>query len=74
MRNTGLDDTQAGIKIAGRNINNLRYADDTTLMTESKEELKRLWMKVKEESEKAGLTLNIQETKIMASDPSLHGK
>ena len=73
-RNAGLDEAQAGIKIAGRNINNLRYADDTTLMTESKEELKRLWMKVKEESEKAGLTLNIQETKIMASDPSLHGK
>ena len=74
MRNAGLDEAQAGMKIAGRNINNLRYADDTTLMTESKEELKRLWMKVKEESEKAGLTLNIQETKIMASDPSLHGK
>ena len=74
LRNAGLDEAQAGIKIAGRNINNLRYADDTTLMTESKEELKRLWMKVKEESEKAGLTLNIQETKIMASDPSLHGK
>ena len=73
-RNAGLDEAQAGIKIAGRNINNLRYADDTTLMTESKEELKRLWMKVKEESEKAGLTLNIQETKIMASDPSPHGK
>ena len=73
-RNAGLDEAQAGIKIAGRNINNLRYADDTNLMAESKEELKRLWMKVKEESEKAGLTLNIQETKIMASDPSLHGK
>ena len=69
MRNTGLDEAQAGIKIAGRNINNLRYADDTTLMAESKEELKSLWMKVKEESEKAGLTLNIQETKIMASSP-----
>ena len=68
MRNGGLDETQAGIKIAGRNINNLRYADDTTLMAESKEEIKSLWMKVKEESEKAGLTLNIQETKIMASD------
>ena len=74
MRNVGLDEAQAGIKIARRYINNVRYADDTTLMTESKEELKRLWMKVKEESEKAGLTLNIQETKIMASDPSLHGK
>ena len=69
MRNAGLDEAQAGIKIAGRNINNLRYADDTTLMAESKEELKSLWMKLKEESEKAGLTLNIQETKIMASDP-----
>ena len=68
MRNAGLDEAQAGIKIAGRNINNLRYADDTTLMAESKEEIKSLWMKVKEESEKAGLTLNIQETKIMASD------
>ena len=74
MWNARLEETQAGIKIAGRNINNLKYADDTTLMAESKEELKRLWMKVKEESEKAGLTLNIQETKIMASDPSLHGK
>ena len=69
MRNAGLDEAQAGIKIAGRNINNLRYADDTTLMTESKEELKRLLMKVKEESEKVGLNLNIQETKILASDP-----
>ena len=69
MRNTGLDETQAGIKIAGRNINNLRYADDTTLMAESKEELKSLSMKVKEESEKVGLKLNIQKTKIMASNP-----
>ena len=69
MRNAGLEETQAGIKIAGRNINNLRYADDTTLMPESKEELKSLLMKVKEESEKAGLTLNIQKTKIIASDP-----
>ena len=69
MRNAGLDETQAGIKIAGRNINNLRYADDTTLMAESKEELKNLLMKVKEESEKVGLKLNIQETKIMASSP-----
>ena len=65
---------QAGIKTAGRNINNLGYADDTTLMAESEEELKRLLMKVKEESEKAGLTLNIQKTKIMAPTPSLHGK
>ena len=64
-----MDETQAGIKIVGRNINNLRYADDTTLMAESKEELKRLLMKVKEESEKAGLKLNIQNTKIMASGP-----
>ena len=69
MRNTGLGEAQAGIKIAGRNINNLRYADDTTLMTESKEELKRLLMKVKEESEKVGLKLNVQKTKIMASSP-----
>ena len=69
MRNTGLEETQAGIKIAGRNINNLRYADDTTLMVESKEELKSLLMKVKEESEKVGLKLNIQKTKIMASGP-----
>ena len=69
MRNTGLEETQAGIKIAGRNINNLRYVDDTTLMAESKEELKSLSMKVKEESEKVGLKLNIQETKIMASGP-----
>ena len=67
MRNAGLEETQAGIKIAGRNINNLRYADDTTLMAESEEELKSLSMKVKEESEKVGLKLNIQETKIMAS-------
>ena len=68
MRNSGLDDTQAGIKIAGRNINNLRYADDTTLLAES-EELKSLLMKVKVESEKVGLKLNIQKTKIMASGP-----
>ena len=66
MRNTGLEETQAGIKIAGRNINNLRYADDTTLMAESEEELKSLLMKVKEESEKVGLKLNIQKMKIMA--------
>ena len=69
MRNTGLEETQAGIKIAGRNINNLRYADDTTLMAESEEELKSLLRKVKEESEKVGLKLNIQKTKIMASGP-----
>ena len=69
MRNPGLDEAQAGIRIAGRNINNLRYADDTTLMAESEEELKSLFMKVKEESEKAGLKLNIQKTKIMASGP-----
>ena len=69
MRNTGLEETQAGIKIARRNINNLRYADDTTLMTESGEELKSLLMKVKVESEKVGLKLNIQKTKIMASGP-----
>ena len=69
MRNAGLNDTQAGIKIGGRNINNLRYADDTTLMPESKEELESLLMKVKEESEKVGLKLNIQKTKIMASGP-----
>ena len=69
MRNAGLEEAQAGIKIAGRNINNFRYADDTTLMTESEEELKSLLMKVKEESEKAGLILNIQKTKIMASGP-----
>ena len=69
MRNTRLDEAQAGIKIAGRNINNLRYADDTTLTAESEEELKSLLMKVKEESEKVGLKLNIQKTKIMASGP-----
>ena len=69
MRNTGLDEAQAGVKIAGRNINNLRYTDDTTLMAESEEELKSLLMKVKEESEKVILKLNIQETKIMASGP-----
>ena len=69
MRNPGLEEAQAGIKIARRNINNLRYADDTTLMEESKEELKSLLMKVKEESEKVGLKLNIQKTKIMASGP-----
>ena len=69
MRNAGLEDAQAGIQIAGRNINNLRYADDTTLMAESEEELKSLLMKVKEESEKVGLKLNIQKTKLMASGP-----
>ena len=69
MRNAGLEEAQAGIKIAGRNINNLKYADDTTLMAESKEELKSFLKKVKEESEKAGLKLNIQNTKIMASGP-----
>ena len=69
MRNAGLEEAQAGINIAGRNLNNLRYADDTTLMAESKEELKSLLMKVKEESEKVGLKLNIQKTKIMASGP-----
>ena len=69
MRNARLDEAQAGIKIIGRNSNNLRYADDTTLMAESNEELKRLWMKVKEESEKAGFKLNIQKTNIMASSP-----
>ena len=69
MRNAGLDEAQAGIKISGRNINNLRYADDTTLLAESEEELKSLLMKVKEESEKVGLTLNIQKTKIVASGP-----
>ena len=69
MRNAGLDEAQAGIKIAGRNIKNLRYADDTTLMAESKEELKSLLMKVKEKGEKVGLKLNIQKTKIMASSP-----
>ena len=72
MRNAGLEETQAGIKIAGRNIKNLRYADDTTLMVESEEELKSLWVKV--ESEKVGLKLNIQKTQIMASVLSLHGK
>ena len=69
MRNAGLEEAQAGVKIAGRNINNLRYADDTTLMAESEEELKSLLMKVKEESKKVGLILNIQKTKIMASGP-----
>ena len=69
MRNTGLEETQAGIKIARRNLNNLRYADDTTLMADSEEELKSLLMKVKVESEKVGLKLNIQKTKIMASSP-----
>ena len=69
MRNAGLEEAQAGTKIAGRNINNLRYADNTTLMAESEEELKSLWMKVKEEREKVGLKLNIQKTKIMASGP-----
>ena len=69
MRNTGLDEAQAGIKIAWRNINNLRYADDTTLMAESEEELKSLLMKMKEESEKSGLKVNIQKTKIIASSP-----
>ena len=69
MRNAGLEEAQAGIKIAGRNINNLRYADDTTLMAESEEELKSLLMRVKEESEKIGLKLNIQKTKIVASSP-----
>ena len=70
MRNTGLEETHAGIKIAGRNINSLRYSDDTTLLAESEEELKSLLMKVKEESEKVGLKLNIQKTKIMASSPT----
>ena len=74
MRNAGLDEAQARIKIAKRNINNLRYADDTTLMAESEEELKILLMKVKEEGENVGLKLNIQKMKIMASVPSLHGK
>ena len=69
MRNAGLEEAQAGIKISGRHINDLRYADDTTLMTESEEELKSLFMKVKEESEKVGLKLNIQKNKIMASGP-----
>ena len=74
MRNAGLEETQAGIKIAGRNINNLRYADDTTIMAKSEEELKSLLMKVKVESEKVGLKLNIQKTKIMASSPITSGK
>ena len=74
MRNTGVDEAQAGIKFARRNINNLRYADDITLMAESEEELNSLLMKVKEESEKVGLKLSIQKSKIMASGPSLHGK
>ena len=74
MWNTGLDEAQARIKIAGRTINNLRYADDTTLMAESKEELKSLLMKVKEESEKVGWKFSIQKTKIMASGPIIHGK
>ena len=74
MRNAGLEEAQAGIKIAGKNINNLRYADDTTLMAESEEELKRLLMKVKVESEKVGLMLNIQKTKIMASGPITSGE
>ena len=74
MRNTGLDDAQAGIKIAWRNINNLRQADDTTLMAESEEELKSLLMKVKEEGEKVGLKLNILKTKVMASSLSRHVK
>ena len=74
MRNAGLGEAQAGIKIAGRNINNLRYADDTTLMAESEEELKSLLMKVKEETEKVGIKLNIQKTKIMASGPITSGK
>ena len=74
MWNAGLDEAQAGIKIAGRNINNLRYTDETTLMAESKEKLKSFLMKVKEESEKAGLKLNIERTKIRHPVPSLHGK
>ena len=74
MRNTGLEEAHAGIQIAGRNIKNLRYADDTTLMAESEEELKSLLMKVKEESEKVSLKLSIQKMKIMHSVPSLHGK
>ena len=73
MRNAGLEEAQTGIKIAGRNTNNLRYADDTTLMAESEEELKSLLMKVKEESEKVGLKLNIQKPKTIASSPSIHG-
>ena len=74
MRNAGLDDLQAGLRIGSRISNNLRYADDTTLMAESKEELKSLLMRVKEEGERAGLKLNIKKTKIMASSPLLHGK
>ena len=74
MRNAGLEETQAGIKIARRNVNNLRYADDTTLMAESEEELKSLLMKVKVESETLGLKLNMQKTKIMTSGPIIHGK
>ena len=74
MRNAGLEETQAGMKIARRNINNLRYADDTTFMAKSEQKLKSILMKVKEESEKVELKLNIQKTKIMASGPSLHGK
>ena len=74
MQNAGLDEAQDGIKITGRNINNVRCADDTTLMAENQEELKSLLMKVKEESEKAGLKLNIQKTKIIHLAPSLHGK
>ena len=74
MRNAGLEEAQAGIKIAGRNINNLRYADGTTLRVESKEELKSLLIKVKEENEKAAFKFNIQKTKIMASGPTLQGK
>ena len=74
MRNAGLEEPQAGIKIVRRNINNLRHEDDTTFMAESKEELRKLLMKVKEEREKVGLKLNIQKTKIMTSGPSLHGK
>ena len=73
MRNAGLEEAQTGIKIAGRNISNLRYADDTILMAESEEELKSLLMKVKEKTEKIGLKLNTQKTKIMALSPSLHG-
>ena len=74
MRNAGLEEAHAGIKIAGRNINDFRYADDTTLMADNKEEIERLFMKVKEESEKVGLMLNIQKTKIMASGPITSGK
>ena len=74
MRNAGLDEAQAGIKIVGRNINNLRYADDTTLMAESEEDLKSIFMKVKEESENSCLKLNIQKTKIIAYGPIIHGK